>query len=88
MQEINLYRYEINGQVTVTPNRRSETDVPSRIRLIADNGYILINGGAKAPAIDIAIEDIPLWNEIVEEEPQTEIELKAQAYDILMGVSE
>ena len=88
MQEVNLYRYEINGQVTITPNRRNEIDAPSRIRLIADNGYILTNGEAKVPAIDITIEDISLWNEIVEEEPQTDIELKAQAYDILMGVSE
>lgn len=86
MQKVNLYRYEINGVVIVTPNKRSETDTPSRMRLIADENCILINGTMETPAVDVALEDIGLWSEIAETDES--IDFKAQAYDILIGVSE
>ena len=88
MQKINLYRYETNGRVTITPNQKNEQDLPSRLRLIADEGYVLTNGELNVPARDVLLEEVDLWSEVVQEEPQPDIELKAQAYDILMGVSE
>lgn len=88
MQKINLYRYEINGRVTITPNQKNEQDLPSRLRLIADEGYVLTNGELSVPARDVLLEEVDLWSEVVQEEPQSDIELKAQAYDILVGVSE
>jgi predicted Zn-dependent protease len=88
MQKINLYRYETNGRVTITPNAKNFNDEPSRFRLIADEGYVLTNGEINTPAIDIAMEDIELWSEIVEVEETSNNDLKAQAYDILMGVTE
>lgn len=88
MQKINLYRYETNGKVTITPNAKNSNDEPSRFRLIADEGCVLTNGEINTPAIDIAMEDIGFWSEIVEVEESSNSDLKAQAYDILMGVSE
>lgn len=88
MQKINLYRYETDGRVTITPNAKSSNDEPSRFRLIADEGYVLTNGEINTPAIDIAMEDMELWSEIVEVEESSNNDLKAQAYDILMGVNE
>ena len=88
MQKINLYRYETNGRVTITPNQKNEQDLPSRLRLIADEGNVLTNGELSVPARDVLLEEVDIWSEVVQEEPQSDIELKAQAYDILMGVSE
>ena len=86
MQKINLYRYETNGMVTVTPNAQNTDDEPSRIRLVADEGCALMNGEVKTPAVDMMLEDINLWDEVVDVDESDN--LKAQAYDILMGVIE
>jgi hypothetical protein len=87
MQKIDLYRYEeSNGMVTVTPNKRNETDIPSRMRLIADENAILTDGTVETPVVDVMLDEVDKWTEIggaIEEEAA----LKSQAYDILMGVS-
>lgn len=64
MQKVNLYRYEKNGTVTVTPNARRETDIPSRMRLIADEDYILTNGIKEMSVVDVILDEIELWHEI------------------------
>lgn len=64
MQKVNLYRYEKNGTVTVTPNARRETDVPSRMRLIADESMLLTNGTTETEVIDVTLDEIELWHEI------------------------
>lgn len=87
MQKVNLYKYEENGTVIITPNARAETDTPSRMRLIADENAILTNGATETIAIDVMLDEVDKWTEIsgaIEEEA----DLKSQAYDILMGVSE
>lgn len=84
MQKINLYRYETNGKVTITPNAKNTNDEPSRMRLVADEGYILTNGETNAPAVDIKLDEVELWTEVSE----IDTDLKAQAYDIIMGVTE
>ena len=86
MQKVNLYRYEENGKVTVTPNKRNETDTPSRMRLIADENCILTNGTTEITVIDVTLDEVDNWSEAVERDEA--LELKSQAYDILMGVSE
>ena len=89
MQIIDLYRYEESGGfVTVTPNRRNETDTSSRARLIADEGFVLTNGTTEVSVRDVKLDEIDDWYEIESTENLTETYLKAQAYDILMGVSE
>ena len=75
MQIVNLYRYEDeNGVVTITPNPRTETDEPSRLRLIADEGMILTDGNTKTPAKDVMLDEKDNWHEIPEVEAQAMME--------------
>lgn len=94
MQKINLYRYETDGRVTITPNAKSSNDEPSRFRLIADEGYVLTNGEINTPAIDIMLDEVELWTE-VEATIDTSIEAEAtevsnyeKIIDILSGEEE
>lgn len=65
MQIIDLYKYEeSNGVVTITPNKRNETDTPSRARLVADEGAILVNGNTEAEVVDVMLDEVDLWHEI------------------------
>lgn len=88
MQKVNLYRYEEIDKVIITPNARTETDIPSRMRLIAEENAILTDGTTETEVIDVMLEDVDKWHEINAETEATEADYKAQAYDILMGVSE
>lgn len=64
MQKVNLYRYEDGNTIVITPNPRNETDQPSRMRLIADEDAVLINGETEALAVDVMLDEVDLWNEI------------------------
>ena len=64
MQKVNLYRYEDGNTIVITPNPRNETDQPSRMRLIADEDAVLINGEIEALAVDVMLDEVDLWNEI------------------------
>lgn len=88
MQKVNLYEYTKNNVVIVTPNKRNETDIPSQMRLIADENYILTDGTTETPARDVMLDDVDKWHEIVGTEELSELEQKAHAYDILTGVIE
>lgn len=72
MQKINLYRYEEEKSIIITPIPRQETDIPYKLRLVADEGYILTDGEIETPCIDIDFIDeekyteIPIENEEVE----------------------
>jgi hypothetical protein len=88
MQKVNLYRYEEADKVVITPNKRNETDTPSRMRLIADENCILTDGTTERIVIDVMLDDVDKWHEINAETEAIEADLKAQAYDILMGVTE
>ena len=71
MQRVNLYRYEDeNGVVTITPTPRTETDVPSRLRLVADEGMLLTDGNTETPAKDVMPDEKDNWHEITDEEAQ------------------
>lgn len=72
MQKVNLYRYEENGTVIITPNARAETDTPSRMRLIADENCILTNGTTETPARDVMLDEVDKWHEINAETEATE----------------
>lgn len=82
MQKINLYRYEENGTVIITPNRRNETDAPSRMRLIAEENAILTDGITETPARDVMLDEVDLWQEIGE---ATEASNYEKIIDILTG---
>ena len=64
MQKVDLYRYEENGTVIITPNARAETDTPSRMRLIADENATLTDGTTKTPAVDVMLDEVDLWVEV------------------------
>lgn len=65
MQKVKLYRYEeANGMVTITPDRRNYTDLPSRMRLIADENMLLTNGTKEVEVIDVILDEVDLWHEI------------------------
>lgn len=72
MQIIDLYRYEDNGTVIITPNKRNETDTPSRARLVADEGAILTNGTAETEVVDVMLDEVELWQEIDSADEATE----------------
>ena len=62
---VDLYRYEENGQVTITPNMRNETDTPSRKRLVAEgDDALLTNGEVETPVVDVMLDEVQLWQEI------------------------
>ena len=65
MQIVDLYRYEENGQVIITPNKRNDTDTPSRKRLIAEGeNAFLTNGEIETPAVDVMLNEVELWTEV------------------------
>ena len=72
MQIIDLYRYEDNGTVTITPNKRNETDTPSRARLVADEGAILTNGTTETEVVDVMLDEVDLWHETPTDTEATE----------------
>lgn len=89
MQKIDLYRYEeSNGMVTVTPNRRGEADIPSRMRLIADENCILTNGTKETPAVDVMPDEVDKWHEIGDADETTEVSNYEKIIDILSGEGE
>lgn len=72
----NLYSYlEPDGSLTVTTIQRNPEDEPSGVRLIADEGKILVKGEIETTCIDT---DTPEgWEEIdapPEPEPEAETE--------------
>lgn len=89
MEKVNLYRYVEKKAVIITPHRRNETDSPAMVRLVASEGMILTNGSITAEVYDVPFDRVPEWREIVSEGlVMPEVEEKAKAYDILMGVAE
>ena len=73
MQKVNLYIYkESNGMTTITPNKRNETDTPSRMRLIADENCILTDGTTETPARDVKLDEVDKWQEIGSADEATE----------------
>lgn len=89
MQKITLYRYiRPNGGVTVS-TAKPDAEYSELTRLVADDGYILTDGVNYAACTDT--DNPSVWSEIEYTENQdelSEVEQKAHAYDILMGVSE
>jgi hypothetical protein len=63
MQIIDLYRYEDNGIVVITPNKRNETDTPSRARLTADEGATLVKGDVETEVVDVMLDEVEQWTE-------------------------
>ena len=88
MQKVNLYRYEENSAVIITPNRRAETDTPSRMRLVADENRILTNGLTETPVVDVMLEDVDKWHEINTETEAIEASNYEKIIDILSGKGE
>jgi hypothetical protein len=79
MRVIELFRYDNDGRITITPNRASETDIPSKYRLVADDGMELTDGTIVSECIDIPCNQIGVWREV--EQPISD----SDALAILMG---
>lgn len=71
MRIVDLYRYEEDGKVTVTPNKHNEADKPSLYRVIADEGMLVKKGYLETCAIDT--ENADGWVEIVDENYENEV---------------
>lgn len=82
MQQIELYKYDnADKSVTVTPNKRNDTDTPHAYRLIADEGMELYNGEISTLCIDVPLnEDISKWIEREYVEPPIDEEATEQDY--------
>lgn len=83
MQKVNLYIYkEPNGMTTITPNKRNETDTPSRMRLIADENAILTDGTTETIAVDVMLDEIDKWHEIGGTDEATEADYISALEDL------
>lgn len=82
MQKVNLYKYEENGTVIITPNKRNEADTPSRMRLIAEENAILTDGITETIAVDVMLEDVDKWHEINAETEATEADYISALEDL------
>lgn len=89
MQKITLYRYiRPDGGVTVS-TVKPDAEYTEMTRLVADEGYILTDGVNYTACTDT--DNPSVWSEAEYTEGQdepSEVEQKARAYDVLMGVSE
>jgi hypothetical protein len=82
MQKVDLYKYEENGKVTVTPNKRNETDTPNRMRLIADENCILTDGTTETEVIDVMLDEVDKWTEIGGTDEATEADYISALEDL------
>lgn len=66
MQILNLYKYTDPDCITITPQKRAESDEPSRYRLVADEEKVLYKIGNESKTysvIDIQISALSEWAE-------------------------
>lgn len=87
MQAVILYRYaRADGGITASPVAPTDGIAYDILyRLIADDGKVLTNGTSTTACVDSASPDG--WSEIDDPGETGETEEKAEAFDILMGVS-
>ena len=64
MRIVDLYRYNQDGEVIVTPNPHNESDKVSLYRVVADEGMLITNGDIETCAFDT--ENPEEWTEIVD----------------------
>lgn len=80
--------YTGNG-VSLSPVYADGRTESAYIRLVADDGKMLKRGEQTAICIDVLAKDVDAWTEVDYVEPkESTAEDKAEAFDILMGVSE
>lgn len=80
--------YTGNG-VSLSPVYAEGRTESKYIRLIADDGMAITNGNAVTVCVDVLKTDAHLWADCElppdEADEATEAEMKAKAYDILVG---
>ncbi len=85
MQKITLYRFiRPDGGVTVS-TVKPDGEYTELTRLVADEGYPLTDGTNYTACTDT--DNPGAWSEVPDPD-LSEVEEKAAAYDILVGVSE
>ena len=87
MQTVTIYRYaRADGGITASPVAPTDgIAYDIRYRLIADDGKVLTDGTSTTACVDAASPTG--WAEIDDPGETSETEEKAEAFDILMGVS-
>jgi hypothetical protein len=92
MQLITLYRYIRDDGGTTVSIDQPDCNYTEEVRIISDPGKLVtLDGKELFPCVDV--ESAEGWYEVdepieIENNDMSEIEKKARAYDILMGVSE
>ena len=77
------------GGVSLSPVYADGRTESAYVRLVADDGKMLQKGELAAICIDALATEADTWKEVDYVEPEeSTAEDKAEAYDILMGVSE
>lgn len=65
MQKITLYKYEREtGRTTVSPVMPIDKEYTTMLRLVADDGMILVNGDIRTCCVDVDSDDG--WEEVVD----------------------
>jgi hypothetical protein len=85
MQKITLYRFTRPDGGVTTSQVNPDGEYTELFRLVADEGYILTDGVNFTSCIDT--DNPGAWSEVPDPD-LSEVEEKAAAYDILVGVSE
>lgn len=70
----NLYRYETDIGVVITPDAHAETDQPHGLRLIAEDGMAITNGNDIVSCVDVAQEAATQWHDCADPEAAAEEE--------------
>ena len=91
MKIIGLYRYtNSDGSISITPEKRAETDIEYQYRLIADEDKLITDGEKTFYCIDTA--NVEQFSEIDKpndgEAVNVDVYQKAAAYDHLTGRTE
>ncbi len=63
MRTVNIYKYTGENGCVVSPVKLGMTNEPM-VRLVADEGKMLINGEVNATVIDILAEEASYWTEV------------------------
>lgn len=81
MTTINLYR---NGNA-IGPHQTAQDQPIHGYRLVADNGYVLTDGETMAHVIDVRLNDVNAWEEVVDTTEDEEEIGWAEVGQILAG---
>lgn len=81
MKQVSLYS---GGGVSLSPVYAEERSESNYVRLIADDGMMLVKGEQSAVCVDVLETDVADWSETEYAEPELDID-NAEAFAIIFG---